>query len=191
VVADRRRRRGRHRRRLALLALGLWLAGTATAETGWSTSAVVSLSSPAYSVSGPTPPCSGRVLVDATVRQALDRFWRGGLEADAPSRASRAVGDALNLFGLDAVLQDHATCAEVCARVPLDATRITSLIAYVDDGPGTPFRTVPFGRWSDYVHWESDVDTTRLGESDRLVCTRVRHWVDFDRRVFMIVRYEQ
>jgi hypothetical protein len=184
-VADRRRRW------LAPLVLGLWLAGVAMAESGWSTSAVVSLSSPAYSVSGPTPPCSGRVLVDATVRQALDRFGRGGLEPDAPSRASRFVGDTLNLFGLDAVLQDHATCAEVCARVPLEATRITSLIAYVDDGPGKPFRTVPFGRWSDYVHWESDVDTTRVDEGGRLVCTRVRHWLDIERRAFMVVGFER
>ena len=181
----------RRRRRLAPIVLGLWLAGPSLAETGWSTSAVVSLPSPAYSVYGPTPGCSGRVLVDGTVRSALDAFGRGGLEPDAPSRASRVVGDALNLLGLDAVLQDHAICAEVCARIPLDATRVTSLIGYIDDGPGKAFRAVPFGRWSDYIHWESDVDTTRVDESGRLVCTRVRHWLDVDRRAFMVVGYER
>lgn len=177
--------------RLTQLVLGLWLAGTTLAQSGWSTSTVVSLPSPAYSVYGPTPPCEGRVLVDETVRGVLDAFGRGGLEPDAPSRASRAMGDALNLFGLDAVLQDHAICAEVCALIPLDATRVTHLIAYVDDGPGKPFRTVPFGRWSDYVHWEPDVDTRRVDESGRLVCARVRHWLDVDRRAFMVVGYER
>lgn len=173
------------------LVVGLWLAGAAMAQTGWSTSAVATLPRPAYSVYGPTPGCSGQVLVDGSVRRALDAFGRGGLEPDAPSRASRAIGEALNLFGLDAVLQDHATCAEVCARVPLDATRIVHLVAYVDDGPGKPFRAVPINRWSDYVHWEPDVDTTRVDEDGRLVCARVRHWLDVDRRVFMVVGYER
>ncbi len=172
---------------MIVLALG----GGALSQSGWSTSSVVSLQSPAYSVYGATPPCRGTVLVDETVRGAFDAIGRGGLEAGEPSRASRAVGDVLNVFGLDAVLQDYATCAEVCARVPLDATRITSLVAYVDEGPGTPFRTVPFGRWSDYVHWEPDVDTARVDENGRLVCTRVRHWLDVDRQVFLVVGYER
>lgn len=177
--------------RLATFLIGLVLTGVAMADTGWATSAVVALPRPAYSVYGPTPGCNGQVLVDGTLRRVLDGIGRRGLEPGAPSRASRAVGDALNLFGLDAVLQDHATCAEVCARVPLDATRIVHLIAYVDDGPGKPFRTVPINRWADYVHWEPDVDTTRIDEDARHVCTRVRHWLDVDRRVFLVVGYER
>lgn len=181
---------GRHRR-LVCLVLCWWLAGAAAAQTGWATSAVVELPSPAYSVYGATPGCSGEVLVDGTVRRVLDGIGRGGLDPDAPSRASRALGEALNLFGLDAVLQDHATCAEVCALIPRDATRVIDLVAYVDDGPGTPFRTVPMGRWSDYVHWEPDVDTTHVTEGGRHVCTRVRHWLDVDRRAFLVVGYER
>ncbi len=178
-------------RLLTRVVLGICLAGSAMAQSGWSTSDVVSLARPAYSVYGPTPPCSGRVLVDESVRGLFDALGRAGVDPDAPSRASRAVGDALNLFGLDAVLQDYATCADVCARIPVAATRVTHLIAYIDDGAGMPFRTVPFDSWIDYVHWEPGVDTTRVDDGGRLVCVRVRHWLDIERRVFMVVGYER
>ena len=185
-MPDRLRRGGLS----ALVALGLPFA--AHAETGWATSPVVALASPGYSVYGPRPGCGGAVLVDGAVRRVLDGIGRRGTEPDAPSRASRAVGDVLNLFGLDAVLQDHAVCADVCALVPRDARRVLGVVAYVDDGPGTPFRASPFDLWGEYVYWEPELDTTRVGDDGRSVCARVRHYLHgVERRAFLVVQYER
>jgi hypothetical protein len=173
------------------LLLSLLFTGAAMAETNWTSSAITPLPRPIYSVLGAAPACSGEVRIAAEVERVFDAFGRIGISAETLNRTSRTVGDALNLLGFSTVRQDYAVCADVCALVPLDATRITHVVAYVDNGPGTPFRTVPFGLWSDYVHWEGSIDTTHTDANGRYACARVRHWMTVERRVFLVVGYER
>lgn len=182
----------RRRRPWLLVALAWLVAGRGAAETGWATSPVIVLPSPAYSILGGTPGCAGQVVVDGAVRRVLDAIGPRGPEPDGPSRASRAVGDILNLVGLRTVFQDHATCADVCALVPLDATRVLTALAYGDEGTGSPFRVQPFDRWGDYVYWEPVLDTARTDDVGRYVCARVRNYLHgVERRVFLVIQYER
>ncbi|CAN5829311.1 hypothetical protein BH23DEI1_BH23DEI1_23830 [soil metagenome] len=175
-----------------LLSLGL-LAATARAESGWATSPIVTIPSPDYSVYGPQPDCEGAVLVGHGIQRTLGPF---GTVSDADglvthSPLARTVGDVLNRVGMGTVLQSNAVCAEICAVVPHDATRITSLVGYVADADLVGFRPVVFGRRDEYFYWEPEVDTTRLTDEGRLVCTRVRNWLQFERRAFLVVGYER
>lgn len=167
------------------------LVGTAAAQAGWSVSPTMLIPGARFSVLGGTPGCSGGTEVAAEVRRAVEGFGMRDPEAGTePSRLSRSIGRFLNGLGLETMNQDFAECAEVCATVPLTAARVTSLIGYVTIVDTDSFRTVPFNRFSDFVHWEPEVDTTRLTEAGRLVCATVRNWAQNTRSVFLVVGYE-
>ena len=70
------------------------------------------------------------------------------------------------------------------------ATRVTSLLPYVTYVGSQNFISVPFDRFSNYVHWEPDVDTTSVTEAGRLVCATVRNWAQDSRSAFLVVGYE-
>lgn len=165
--------------------------GTAAAQVGWSVSPTLVIPGVRFSVLGGTPGCSGGTEVAAEVRRAVEGFGMRDPEAGTePSRLSRTIGRFLNGLGLETMNQDFAECADVCATVPMTATRVTSLIGYVTLVGTDSFNTIPFNRFSDFVHWEPEVDTTRVTEGGRLVCATVRNWAQDPRSVFLVVGYE-
>src|SRR5690606_16040500 len=165
--------------------------GTALGQNGWAVSPTVVVPGARYSVLGAYPACSGGIKVADEVRRAFEGFGlRSPEDGTEPSRLSRTVGRLLDGLGLETMNQDFAECAEVCATIPLAATRVTSLLGYVTVVDGDRFEPTPFDRYQYYVHWEPEVDTTRLSGSGRLVCTTVRNWSRDERSVFLVVGYE-
>lgn len=176
---------------MVALSAGL-LGGLTYGEIGWVASPVVEVSKTRYSVLGSSPECQGQVIVDDTIRRYLEGF---GMRTPDPlseeaSRASRFIGNALTALGVAAVHQNYAVCADVCALVPLAATRVTTLITYAADGANGRYYQVPFARHFNWLFWEPEVDTTMVTADGRLVCVRVRNGADFDRRLFLVVGYE-
>jgi hypothetical protein len=178
---------------VSVAALVLLCGALAHAQTSWVASPLTTLSRTQYSVYGPAPECVGQLLVDSAIRRTLGRFGLPAVDADTgdPTRLARTIGDAMNVFGLDTVLQTHAECAEVCAVVPLDAVRVTAVIGYMANGVNGPFAPQPFGQARDLFLWEADIDTTRVTDTGRLVCARARNWLNVDRHVFLVVGYER
>lgn len=174
-------------------ALVLALVGSGRSQSGWAVSPVLLLPPPAYSVLGVAPGCDGGILVDSAIRRLVEGGGRRTPDpvTEPPSWLSRAIAETLNLFGTNSVLQDHANCTEVCALVPLEATRITNLVGYVALGPKAGFTAVPFDRLEVFFGWDPDVDTTRWTEDGRRVCARARNWYGAeDTKVFLVVGYE-
>lgn len=177
----------------ACLAVGLAAValGAARAQSGWAVSPYVAVPRVEYSVLGAQPGCGGRAVVAIEVRRAVEGFGLRTPDASSePSRLARAVGDLLNTLGFETMNQDYAECAEVCAAIPLTATRVTSLLGYVTVVGGSAFVPVPFDRYTDLFHWEPEVDTTRVGADGRLVCVGVRNWGPSERTAFLVVGYE-
>lgn len=165
--------------------------GSALGQSGWVVSPTTVIPGARFSVLGGTPGCSGGTEVASEVRRAVEGFGVRSPEAGSePSRLSLSIGRLLNGLGLDTMNQDFAECVEVCATVPLTATRVTSLLPYVTYVGNQNFISVPFDRFSFYVHWEPDVDTTSVTEAGRLVCATVRNWAQDSRRAFLVVGYE-
>lgn len=188
-----RRRAGGSRNRWSLLVVGLAVLtlGAAYGQSGWAVSPYFSVPGVEYSVLGAQPGCSGRAVVAREVRRAVEGFGlRAPEEGSEPTRLSRTVAGLLNDLGFETMNQDFAECAEVCAEIPLTATRVTSLVGYVTVVGGSAFVPVPFDRYTDLFHWQPDVDTTRLTADARLVCATVRNWGPSDRVVFLVVGYD-
>jgi hypothetical protein len=190
MIEVRRRPRTFAAATLALVAL--LASGSARAETFWATSPVVSLPAPRYSVYGPTPGCEGQVLVDSAIRRSLGRVGIPSVdpETNEPFRLARTIGEALNVVGMGTLLQTNAVCAEVCALLPLDASRVVSVIGYVTSVGTDAFVPQPFGHTGDFVRWMSGLDTTRRTADGRLACAEVRSWSG-ERKVFLVVGYER
>lgn len=165
--------------------------GTAFAQVGWAVSPYFTVPGARYSVVGAEPACSGSAIVASEIRRAVEGFgFRAPDDGAGPTRLARAVGDLLNNLGFETMNQDYAECAEVCAEIPLTATRVTSLLGYVTLVDTELFWPVAFDRYTDYFHWEPDVDTTRLTADARLVCAVVRNWGPASRTGFLVVGYE-
>lgn len=167
------------------------LGGLTFAETGWVSSPLVTVAKTDYSVLGPQPECEGQVVVDSSIRRIVEGFGRRTPDpvTEPPNWASRLIGNAANLLGLDAVLQTYANCTEVCALIPLAATRVTDLVAYTADDDGR-FYLSPWGRYSNWLYWDPQVDTTNVTAEGRLVCANVRNGGAFDRRLMLVVGFE-
>lgn len=175
---------------VACLVLAL-ATGTATGQAGWSVGPSVAVPAVRYSVIGARPDCSGRDIVAQEVRRVTEGFGlRTPDPATEPAPLSRAIGGFLDRLGLDAMNQDFAECREVCTAIPLTATRVTSLVGYVTLVGSSRFVAMPFNRYMYYVHWEPDVDTTRVTSSARLVCAGIRNWGQSERQAFLVVGYE-
>lgn len=180
------------RRSVAATVIAGLLSGLTFAETGWVSSALVTIPKTSYSVLGPQPECEGQVVVDGSIRRIVEGLGRRTPDpaTEPPNWASRLIGNAANLFGLDAVLQTYANCADVCALIPLAATRVTDLVAYAADNPDGNFYQVPWGRYYNWLYWETEVDTTQVSDEGRLVCVRVRNGGPFDSRLMLVVGFE-
>jgi hypothetical protein len=181
-------------RRVVASLSALLLAATSLAVDGWSTSPTIVLPRTRYPVYGTPPPCAGVLLVDESVGGALARVGVRPVDATSgqPTPVALAIGRVMNTLGMGMMRQDHGTCAEVCAVVPLDATRVTALVGYASRGLRGPFHAEPFGHAGHYFMFDADVDTSRVTERGRLVCAHARNWdEDDDRRVFLVVGYER
>lgn len=185
-------RRPVSRRILAACLIACLTFGAARGQTGWAVSPFVTVPATRYSVQGAHPDCVGRTTVNVEVRRAVEGLGLRTPDRESPpAPLSRAVGNLLQLVGIEAVRQDYAECTEVCAVIPLSATRVTNLLSYVTDAWTQEFRAMPFDRYIYYFHWEPEVDTTRLTESGRLVCAQARNWYQADRTAILIVGYEE
>lgn len=177
---------------MLIWALTWSLAGKVLAQSGWAASPILVLPTPTYSVLGPQPGCSGEVRVDPAIRRWVEGSGRAAEpELTSPTWLSRTIGETLNFLGMGTVLQTFATCSEVCATIPLEATQVTSLIGYVAIGSTAPFAPLPFGRWEPHFRWGAEVDTTRSTEAGRLICVEARNWAwREETRVFLVVGFD-
>ncbi len=177
-------------RNLLALVVCVCLAGSAKGQAGWAVSPVVVIPRPQLSVLGALPGCSGRVIVSGDLQSFLGGLGGAlGSPGELPDWTLRLIAGALNLIGYDAILQDYAICAEVCAVLPLSATRVTRLIGYVSNVSSRGYAVVPIGHATAYFRWDSEIDTTRFGDDGRLLCVRARNWSG-DVRAFLVVGYE-
>jgi hypothetical protein len=181
-------------RRVLASLLALLLVATSYAVDGWSTSSTIVVPRTRYPVYGTPPPCAGVLLVDEAVGGALARVGVRPVDATSgqPTPVALAIGRVMNTFGMGTMGQDYGACTEVCAVVPLDATRVTALVGYASRGLRGPFQREPFGHAGHNFMFDADVDTSRVTEGGRLVCALARNWdEDDDRRVFIVVGYER
>jgi hypothetical protein len=176
--------------RALLAALG---ASAALAQENWSVSPTIVVPRARFHVYGDERPCAGVFLVDDGITNNLARIGHRPVDPATrqPSRLALALGLALDAIGLNTMGQSHAECAEVCAAVPADAQRITSIVGYASGRKGA-FVREPFGHGGSYFSFDAAVDTTRFVDERRLVCVVARNWDDtVERRVYLVVGYER
>lgn len=191
---------GTARRWVLALVFAVVLSPNAAASGGWSTSPVVTVERTRYPVTTVRPACEEELVIEApaaavaTAVAALLALQPGGeAPAAVARRVAERVGDVSARVGSPLVLQRHASCTTVCAPLPLDARSVSAVRGFLANRPGEPFREQVVGSWAgNYLRFDPELDTTRVTDDARWACLRVRNWVaEFEREVFIVVRYER
>jgi hypothetical protein len=175
------------------LLVALAAVSAAFAQESWSVSPTVVVPRARHYVYGDERPCAGVLLVDEGIMSNLARVGHRPVDpaTGQPSRLALALGLTLDAIGLNTMGQSHAECAEVCAAVPADAQRITSIVGYASNRNGV-FVREPFGHGGSHFSFDAGVDTSRFVDGRRLVCVVARNWDDVvERRVYVVVGYER
>ena len=194
--------RGRvDRRRLGVaLVLAVALSSTGAATGGWSASPVVTVERTRYPVTTVRPGCEEELVIEApaaalaaTVAALLALQPGGEAPTSVARRVAERLGDVSARAGSPLVLQRHASCTTVCAPLPLDARSVSAVRGFLANRPGEPFHEQVVGSWAgNYLRFDPEIDTTRVNGDVRWACLGVRNWVaEFDREVFIVVRYER
>lgn len=179
--------------------LGLALAvSLGVAQSGWSVSPTVTVPRTQYPVSGGYPGCTGSLFYEPPLPKVGLGAWMVLRLLDAPVHPTprdltTAIGILFNQLGYYVLFQTHTSCAEVCASIPADAQIITQVRAFGSSTDRGVFREVRVpGVDTSIAHlgWEETIDTTRVNDSERLVCMTAKNRVeDRDHRVYLIVHY--
>lgn len=180
-----------------LIALAL---GTSVAQIGWTVGPQVPIERTTYwlrSDGSSMPPCQGGLWLDPLVHHfgPFLAWVYGRLGFDVtPTAASYMTGGVLNALDNRALFQTFANCADICARVPLDAKRILRVQAYVSNDYYSEHPSFSPARLSansglNSFGFDATIETSQVSEGERMVCVEARNWLPVEDHVAYIVVY--